>query len=66
MLLTVAADTLRDYEKYGYARSENNLQKFAWLLTTLLLTLAYVPPWVLSCPSGPRRHCSWSGYQSAS
>ena len=42
--LTVAADSLRDYEKHGYVRSENHLQKLAWLLTALLLALAYVPP----------------------
>ena len=42
--VTVAADSLRDYEKRGYVRSENNLQKIAWLLTALLLALAYVPP----------------------
>ena len=33
-----------DYEKHGYVRNENNLQKIAWLLTALLLALAYVPP----------------------
>ena len=42
--ITVAADSLRDYEKHGYVRNENNLQKIAWLLTALLLALAYVPP----------------------
>ena len=42
--VTVAADSLRDYEKHGYVRNENNLQKIAWFLTALLLVLAYVPP----------------------
>ena len=42
--LSVAAYSLRDYEKNGYVRNENNLQKFAWLLTALLLALAYIPP----------------------
>lgn len=42
--LTVAAYSLRDYEKSGYVRNENKLQKFAWLLTGLLLALAYIPP----------------------
>ena len=42
--LTVAADSLRDYEKNGYVRNENRLQKFAWLLTGVLLALAYAPP----------------------
>lgn len=42
--VAVAADSLRDYEKHGYVRNENNLQKIAWLLTALLLALAYVPP----------------------
>ena len=40
----MAADSLRDYEMHGYVRNENNLQKIAWLLTALLLALAYVPP----------------------
>lgn len=42
--LTVAAYSLRDYEKNGNVRNENKLQKFAWLLTALLLVLAYLPP----------------------
>lgn len=42
--LTVAAYSLRDYEKNGYVRNENKLQKFAWLLTGVLLALAYIPP----------------------
>ena len=42
--LTVAAYSLRDYEKNGYVRNENKLQKFAWLLTGALLALAYIPP----------------------
>ena len=42
--VAVAADSLRDYEKHGYVRNENNLQKIAWLLTALLLALAYVLP----------------------
>ena len=41
--LTVAAYSLRDYEKSGYVRNENNLQKFAWILSGLLLLLAYIP-----------------------
>ena len=42
--LTVSAYSLRDYEKNGYVRNENKLQKFAWLLTGALLALAYLPP----------------------
>ena len=42
--LTVTAFSLRDYEKYGYVRNENKLQKYAWMLTGLLLALAYLPP----------------------
>ena len=42
--LTAAAYSLRDYEKYGYVRNENKLRKFAWLLTGVLLALAYLPP----------------------
>ena len=42
--LTVTAYSLRDYEKHGYVRHETRLQKFAWLLTGLLLALAYIPP----------------------
>lgn len=42
--LTVAAYSLRDYEKSGYVRNENKLQKFAWLLTGILLALAYLSP----------------------
>ena len=60
--VAVAADSLRDYEKHGYVRNENNLQKIAWLLTALLLPWPMCrPPWASSCPSGPRRRCSWSG-----
>ena len=42
--LTVTAFSLRDYEKYSYVRNENKLQKYAWMLTGLLLALAYLPP----------------------
>ena len=42
--LTVAAYSLRDYEKNGNVRNENKLQKFAWLLTGILLALAYGLP----------------------
>ena len=42
--LTVAAYSLRDYEKNGYVRNENKLHKFAWLLAGVLLALAYLPP----------------------
>ena len=42
--LAVAASSLRDYEKHGYVRNENKLQKGAWLLTGALLALAYLPP----------------------
>lgn len=42
--LTVAAYSLRNYEKNGYVRNENKLQKFAWLLTGVLLALAYILP----------------------
>ncbi len=42
--VSVAAYSLRDYEKNGYVRNENKLQKFAWLLAGVLLALAYLPP----------------------
>ena len=42
--VSVAAYSLRDYEKNGNVRNENKLQKFAWLLTGILLALAYLPP----------------------
>lgn len=42
--LAAAAYALHDYEKNGNARSENKLQKFAWLLTLPLLALAYLLP----------------------
>lgn len=42
--LTVAAYSLRGYEKSGHVRNENKLQRYTWLLTALLLVLAYVPP----------------------
>ena len=42
--LAVAAFSLADYEKHGYVRNENKLQKCAWLLTGALLVLAYLPP----------------------
>ena len=42
--LSVAASSLWDYEKNGYVRNENKLQKYAWLLTGVLLALAYIPP----------------------
>ena len=42
--LTVAASSLWDYEKNGYVRNENKLQKYAWLLTGVLLGLAYLAP----------------------
>ena len=42
--LTVTACSLQDYEKHGYVRNETKFQKFTWLLTGLLLALAYIPP----------------------
>ena len=42
--LTVTAYSLRDYEKNSYVRSENHQQKLAWLLTAVLLALAYLSP----------------------
>ena len=42
--LTVTACSLGDYEKNGYVRNENKLQKYAWLLTSALLVLAYLLP----------------------
>ena len=39
-----AACSLRDYEKNGRVRNESHLQKFGWLLITVLLALAYFPP----------------------
>lgn len=42
--LAVGAYSLRDYEKNGYVRSENKLQKFAWLFSGILLALAYLLP----------------------
>lgn len=40
----MAAYSLRDYEKSGNVRNENKLPKYAWILTGLLLALAYAPP----------------------
>ena len=42
--LTISAYSLRNYEKTGRYHNENELQKHDWLLTALLLALAYVPP----------------------
>lgn len=42
--LSVAAYSLRDYEKKGSVHKENKLQKLVWLLTGVLLVLAYLPP----------------------
>ena len=42
--LTVAAYTLRDYEKRGKAFNENKLEKHQWILTLVLLALAYGLP----------------------
>ena len=42
--LTVAAYTLRDYEKRGKAFNENKLEKQQWILTLVLLALAYGLP----------------------
>ena len=44
MKLTVAAYTLRDYEKRGKAFNENKLEKHQWILTLVLLALAYGLP----------------------
>lgn len=42
--LTSDAYSLRDYEKNGCVRNDSKFQKAAWLLTGLLLALAYLPP----------------------
>ena len=42
--LAVSAYSLRDYEKHGYVRNDTKLQKSAWILTFVLLALAYFPP----------------------
>ena len=42
--VSTAAYSLWDYEKYGYVRNENKLQRLTWLLTGALLVLAYLPP----------------------
>lgn len=64
----VAADSysLWVYKKTGYIRNDSNLKKWHWLLTTGLLSVAYLPPlagaalpfpfsaalWVLCIPAG--------------
>ena len=42
--LAVSAYSLRDYEKHGYVRNDTKFQKSAWILTFVLLALAYFPP----------------------
>nr|WP_326215877.1 hypothetical protein [uncultured Oscillibacter sp.] len=42
--IAVSAYSLRDYEKHGYVRNDTKLQKSAWILTFVLLALAYFPP----------------------
>ena len=41
---TADAFSLQKYEKTGSVRNDSKLQKSAWLLTGLLLVLAYLPP----------------------
>lgn len=42
--LTAAAYSLREYEKNGSVRNENRLEKFDWILTGVLLAMAYLLP----------------------
>lgn len=42
--LAAAAYFLWEYEKHGYIPNKTNLSKLSWLLTGLLLALAYLPP----------------------
>lgn len=42
--LAVAAFSLWDYERRGFAYNENKLNKYLWLSTALLLGAAYGPP----------------------
>ncbi|MCD2493530.1 hypothetical protein LQE92_12985 [Lacrimispora sp. NSJ-141] len=42
--LVISACVLRDYEKHGKARNENNLPAVAWITVALLLAAAYGPP----------------------
>lgn len=42
--LASSACSLRDYEKRGYVRNDTRLQKSAWILTLVLLALAYFLP----------------------
>lgn len=42
--LTVAAISLLDYEKRGFAYNENRLSKYLWACIALLLAAAYGPP----------------------
>lgn len=42
--MTVAAYSLRDFEKRGKVKNENGLDKLIWLVITLLLVLAYGIP----------------------
>lgn len=42
--LAVSACALRDYEKRGYVRNNTKIEKSAWILTFVLLALAYFPP----------------------
>ena len=42
--MLLARFTLRDFEKTGEASGENQLGKFVWIVTGLLLAAAYLPP----------------------
>ena len=64
--LSVDSYSLRDYEKTGHVRNDSKLKKWPWLLTAVLLALAYLPLlvgavlplkvsavlWVLCVPAG--------------
>lgn len=60
--LTVTAYSLGDYEKSGRVPNENKLEKFSWILTGVLLALAYVPPalgYVLPLPLSAALFLIW-------
>lgn len=60
--MVVTAYSLRDYEKYGRVPNENKLEKLSWILTGVLLVLAYVPPalgYVLPLPASAALFLVW-------
>ena len=60
--IAVTAYSLGDYEKSGRVPNENKLEKFSWILTGVLLVLAYVPPalgYVLPLPLSAALFLIW-------